>query len=41
LQRRGVYKTSYEEGTLRQKLFGSNRRHLHASHPGARYRCVR
>jgi hypothetical protein len=38
LQRRGVYKTSYEEGTLREKLCGKGRRHLPADHPGANYR---
>jgi alkanesulfonate monooxygenase len=38
LQGRGVYKTSYAEGILREKLFGKGRRHLPASHPGASYR---
>lgn len=38
LQRRGVYPTAYEEGTLREKLFGI--RHLPDSHPGARYRDI-
>jgi FMN-dependent oxidoreductase (nitrilotriacetate monooxygenase family) len=38
LQRRGVYKTSYEEGTLREKLYGKGRRHLPEDHPGANYR---
>jgi alkanesulfonate monooxygenase len=38
LQRRGVHKTSYEEGTLREKLYGPGRRHLSADHPGAGYR---
>jgi FMN-dependent oxidoreductase (nitrilotriacetate monooxygenase family) len=38
LQRRGVYKTSYEEGTLREKLCGKGRGHLPDSHPGANYR---
>jgi alkanesulfonate monooxygenase len=38
LQRRGVYKTSYAEGTLREKLYGKGRRHLSADHPGAKYR---
>lgn len=35
LQERGVYKTSYREGSLREKLFGSPRlpaRHIGASH---------
>jgi long-chain alkane monooxygenase len=39
LQRRGVYKTSYEQGTLRHKLFGRGAR-LPESHRGARYRRV-
>jgi FMN-dependent oxidoreductase (nitrilotriacetate monooxygenase family) len=39
LQRRGVYRTAYEPGTLRQKLFGRGPR-LPASHPGARYRAL-
>jgi alkanesulfonate monooxygenase len=38
LQRRGVYKTNYAEGTLREKLFGPGHRLLPPSHPGARYR---
>jgi alkanesulfonate monooxygenase len=38
LQRRGVYPTSYKEGTLREKLFGT--RHLPDNHPGARYRDI-
>jgi long-chain alkane monooxygenase len=37
LQRRGVYRTSYDEGTLRQKLFGRGDR-LPSTHPGAQYR---
>lgn len=36
LQARGAYKTAYDEGTLREKLFG--RAHLPDSHPGARFR---
>jgi long-chain alkane monooxygenase len=36
LQSRGVMKSQYEPGTLRQKLFGHDR--LTASHPAARYR---
>jgi len=39
LQRRGVYKTSHAEGTLREKLFGKGDR-LPLSHPAARYRCT-
>ncbi|MFV8164436.1 LLM class flavin-dependent oxidoreductase [Mycobacterium sp. 134] len=37
LQRRGLYKTSYEEGTLRNKLFGRGPR-LPESHRAAGYR---
>ncbi|QWB27333.1 MULTISPECIES: LLM class flavin-dependent oxidoreductase [Streptomyces] len=37
LQKRGLLKTAYEEGTLRQKLFGRGDR-LPASHPAARHR---
>ena len=37
LQKRGVYKTDYASGTLREKLFGAGAR-LPQSHPGARYR---
>jgi len=36
LQRRGLAKTEYAEGTLRRKLFGRDR--LPETHPGARYR---
>lgn len=38
LQRRGVYKTCYEEGTLREKLYGKGRRYLPDDHPAASYR---
>jgi long-chain alkane monooxygenase len=37
LQRRGIYKTAYGEGTLRQKLFGRGGR-LPVTHPAARHR---
>jgi len=37
LQRRGVYRTAYRPGTLREKLFGRGPR-LPGSHRGARYR---
>ena len=37
LQTRGVYKTEYAPGTLREKLFGDGAR-LGANHPGAGYR---
>jgi long-chain alkane monooxygenase len=36
LQRRGRYKTAYEQGTLREKLFGHPRLDQH--HPAARHR---
>jgi FMN-dependent oxidoreductase (nitrilotriacetate monooxygenase family) len=38
LQRRGVFKTEYREGTLREKLYGRGRARLPASHPAAAYR---
>ncbi len=37
LQRRGVYKTEYAKGTLRNKLFGRSA-YLQAPHPAAGYR---
>jgi FMN-dependent oxidoreductase (nitrilotriacetate monooxygenase family) len=37
LQKRGVYKTEYRAGTLREKLFGKSPR-LEAPHPGAAWR---
>jgi hypothetical protein len=37
LQKRGVYKTEYAQGTLREKLFGDGAR-LGSNHPGASYR---
>lgn len=37
LQKRGVFKREYAQGTLREKLFGAGPR-LPANHPGARYR---
>jgi FMN-dependent oxidoreductase (nitrilotriacetate monooxygenase family) len=37
LQKRGVYKTEYRTGTLREKLFGQGPR-LAAPHPGTTYR---
>ena len=40
LQKRGVYKRDYAEGTLREKLFGEGPR-LAATHPGAGYRDLR
>jgi long-chain alkane monooxygenase len=38
LRRRGVYKTDYATGTLRQKLFGAGSGRLPGSHPAVRYR---
>ncbi|QJD87576.1 LLM class flavin-dependent oxidoreductase [Cohnella herbarum] len=38
LQERGVYKTEYETGTMREKLFGAGRSRLPERHPGAGYR---
>jgi hypothetical protein len=40
LQERGIYKRDYEEGTLREKLFGSGRARLVKSHPGASFRTI-
>ncbi|EPL3776453.1 5,10-methylene tetrahydromethanopterin reductase, partial [Pseudomonas aeruginosa] len=40
LQKRGVYKTEYAPGTLREKLFGDGPR-LPDSHPAAGYRDLR
>ncbi len=39
LQKRGVYKKEYAQGTLREKLFGEGPR-LPVSHPGRRYRTL-
>jgi alkanesulfonate monooxygenase SsuD/methylene tetrahydromethanopterin reductase-like flavin-dependent oxidoreductase (luciferase family) len=38
LQRRGLYRRSYEESTLRERLFGAGNTRLFDQHPGARYR---
>ncbi len=38
LQRRGVYKTSYRRGTLREKLFGIGQSRLPAEHPAHAFR---
>jgi FMN-dependent oxidoreductase (nitrilotriacetate monooxygenase family) len=35
LQRRGVYKTEYQEGTLREKLYGAGRSRLRSDHPAS------
>jgi FMN-dependent oxidoreductase (nitrilotriacetate monooxygenase family) len=41
LQRRGVYKTRYSDGTLREKLFGAGHARLTSPHPGAEFRLRR
>ena len=38
LRRRGLYKSAYSPGTLREKLYGPGRARLPASHPAARVR---
>lgn len=38
LQKRGIYKKDYEEGTLREKLFGSGKNLLPNNHIGAKFR---
>jgi len=38
LRRRGVFKTAYAPGTLREKLYGPGRARLPATHPAARVR---
>lgn len=38
LQKRGVYQTSYKEGTLRQKIFGHD--YLPENHPAQKYRKI-
>jgi alkanesulfonate monooxygenase len=38
LTRRGRYKTAYQPGTLREKLFGKGRARLAAPHPAVQYR---
>ena len=38
LQSRGVYKTAYRDGTLREKLFPGRGPRLHTTHPGASFR---
>jgi alkanesulfonate monooxygenase len=38
LVRRGRYKRAYNEGTLREKLFGAGRARLTAPHPAVQYR---
>ena len=41
LQNRGVHKSSYQEGPLREKLNGKGRARLPADHPAAAYRVTR
>ena len=38
LRARGLYKSAYAPGTLREKLYGAGRARLPASHPAARVR---
>jgi FMN-dependent oxidoreductase (nitrilotriacetate monooxygenase family) len=38
LQRRGLYRTAYQESTLRERLFGPGHTRLFPEHRGARYR---
>jgi long-chain alkane monooxygenase len=38
LQRRGVYKSEYRPGSIREKLFGPGRARLSDDHPGAKFR---
>lgn len=40
LQRRGLVKTEYEEGTYREKIFGKGKARLQESHAGAAYRKI-
>jgi FMN-dependent oxidoreductase (nitrilotriacetate monooxygenase family) len=41
LQQRGAMRTSYEESTLRERLFGAGKSRLQGDHPGAAYRMPR
>jgi FMN-dependent oxidoreductase (nitrilotriacetate monooxygenase family) len=38
LQKRGLYREKYEDGTLRERLFGQGNARLFAEHPAAQYR---
>jgi hypothetical protein len=38
LQKRGLYREKYEQGTLREHLFGAGNARLPESHSGAGYR---
>jgi alkanesulfonate monooxygenase len=40
MQRRGLYKTAYEPGTFREKLYGVGRSRLPDTHPVTRFRFV-
>jgi alkanesulfonate monooxygenase len=40
LTKRGRFKASYAEGTLREKLFGAGRARLAPPHPAARFRVM-
>ncbi|MDQ0226191.1 LLM class flavin-dependent oxidoreductase [Metabacillus niabensis] len=40
LQKRGLLKTDYEEGTLREKLYGRGKNRLPENHTGASYRKI-
>ncbi|WP_268762053.1 LLM class flavin-dependent oxidoreductase [Bacillus sinesaloumensis] len=40
LQERGLYKTEYKQGTLREKLFPQGKSILPEDHPGSKYRRV-
>lgn len=41
LQRRGIHKSEYAPGTLREKLYGPGRSWLPDDHPGAKFRHLR
>jgi FMN-dependent oxidoreductase (nitrilotriacetate monooxygenase family) len=38
LQKRGLYRTKYEDGTLRERLFGQGNARVFPEHPAAQYR---
>ncbi len=40
LQRRGIFKTEYEEGTYREKIFGKGQAKLPENHVGSSYRNI-
>jgi FMN-dependent oxidoreductase (nitrilotriacetate monooxygenase family) len=41
LQKRGLVREAYDQGTFRERLFGAGRSRLPASHPAAQFRPVR